>query len=144
MKDPVREFLESYWELRRESDRLSRRIEELTCQCENMTAKYGGMPRGGGGGSAAAVWDALIEAKDRVNARLIESLQREAEIEAFIDSIPNKLHRQILRCRYLEGLHWQEIETRVNYYHGHVRRYLHGAALQAARRKWQEREEQKS
>lgn len=137
VRDPVREFLESYWEVRREADRLDRRVEELTCQCENITSKYGGMPRGGGGSSSMTAWDALIEAKNRVEAKLLEYLKREAEVEAFIDSLDNKLHRQVLRYRYLEELDWETIGELTNYYPDHVRRRIHGAALNAAREKWE-------
>ena len=142
-KDPVREFLESYWELRRETDRLDRRVYELTVQCENVTAKYTGMPRGGGGSSTTA-WDALIEAKALAEARLVESLRREVEIEDFVDTIPNKVYRQLLRYRYLEDLTWETIGNLMHYHPVHVRLRLHGAALNAAREKWEEREEQNS
>lgn len=140
-RDPVREFLESYWEANRESDRLERRIEELTCQCEHITAKYGSIPGGGGGGnSSMTTWDALIEAKNRYLAKLAESLRLEAEVEKFINSLDNRLYRAVLRYKYLEEMRWEEIGDRVHYNPDHVRRRIHGAALNAARKKWEERE----
>ena len=133
VRDPVREFLESYWETRRD-----RRVEELTCQCESITSKYGVTPRGGSGRSSVSVWDALIEAKDRVEAKLVESLKLEAAIEDFIDALDNPLHRELLRYRYLEGLSWEDVGEHINRNPDYARRELHGAALQAARKKWRE------
>lgn len=145
VRDPVREFLSSYWEARREEARLKRRAEELTCQCESITAKYGGVPRGGGGGNTTmTAWDALIEAKSRVDRKIVEWAKLEAEIEAFISSLDDPSHREVLRYRYLEGLWWEDIGARMNYHPDHVRRRIHGAALQAARQKWEEREAQKA
>ena len=136
-RDPVREFLESYWEARREAERLDQRVEELTCQCESVTAKYDCMPRGGGG-SATNVWDALIEARSRAEATLIEYLTREKEVEDFISSLDNKCHRQVLRYRYLAEMKWEEIGERMNYTPRHVWQFLHPAALRTARQKWEE------
>lgn len=137
-KDPMREFLESYWEARRESERLGQRVKELTSQSENITSKYGISPRGGGG-SEKSVWDALIESKNRVEEKLVESLEREAAVEEFIDSLDNELYRELLRYRYLSGLTWADIGELLNYNPDHARRRLHGEALNAARLKWEEK-----
>jgi len=134
-KDPVREFLDSYWEMRKESARLERRIEELSAQTERVTAQLTGMPRGGGDG-ANLVWDALIDTKDRAGKNLKAVLDREAEIEEFILMMDGPLLRQLLRYKYLELLTYEQIAAEMNYSERHVRR-LHGRALQEARRTWE-------
>lgn len=134
-KDPVREFLDSYWEMRKESARLERRIEELSAQTERVTAQLTGMPRGGGDG-ANLVWDALIDTKDRAGKNLKAVLDREAEIEEFILMMEGPLLRQLLRYKYLELLTYEQIAAEMNYSERHVRR-LHGRALQEARRTWE-------
>jgi DNA-directed RNA polymerase specialized sigma24 family protein len=139
--EPVKEFLCSYWEARLEEKRLRRRAAELTSQCEKMTARYGYSP-GGGGGGANSVWDALVEAKDRVDEKLKFYLKREAEVEEFLNSLRTPLYRQILRYRYLEKLKWETIGTMLDYHPDHVRQDLHKYALREARAKWKEREEQ--
>lgn len=134
-RDPVREFLDSYWEMRMESARLQRRIEELTVQTERVTAQLTGMPRGGGDG-ANLVWDALIDTKDRAGKTLKDALDREAEIEEFISMLDGPILRQLLRYKYLELLTYEQIAKEMNYSERHVRR-LHGRALQEARRVWE-------
>lgn len=135
IEDPVKEFLSSYWEMKKESKRLARKIEELTCQCESATARLTGMPRGGSG-TVNAAWDALADANTRADENLRDALAREAEIENFIDSVPGAKLRQVLRCRYLELMGWQGIADELGYVERHVRR-LHGEALQEARRVWE-------
>ena len=134
--DPVREFLNSYWELRKEHGRLERKIRELESQSQNVTAKYGAMP-GGGGGNGNSVWDALVEARKRAGAKLAETLYREADIEQFINSLPEPAHRMLLKYRYLELMNWEPIAKKMNYSDRQVRR-IHGEALQAARKLWKE------
>ncbi len=131
--DPAREFLGSYWELRNEHGRLERKIEELESQCQKVTAKYGAGI--GGSGGRNSVWDALIEARERAGVKLTETLSREAEVERFIERIPEKRCRQLLRYRYLELLSWERIAKEMGYCTRQLRR-LHGKALQAARKLW--------
>lgn len=134
--DPVREFLNSYWELRKEHRRLERKIEELESQCQSVTAKYSALP-GGGGGNGNSAWDALVEARERAGAALTKTLYREADIEQFINSLPEPRYRVLLKYRYLELLNWEPIAKKMNYSERQLRR-LHGRALQAARKLWKE------
>jgi DNA-directed RNA polymerase specialized sigma24 family protein len=140
-QDPVREFLDSYWEAKREEKRMRRRLAELSARCEKMTQNISGMPRGGGGDSSSA-WDALIEAKIAADEQLKYWLRLEKEIESFIDSLSERTHRELLRYRYLESLKWETIGDLMSYNPDYVRMRLHGQALNAAREKWKEREEQ--
>lgn len=135
-RDPVREFLDSYWELRKEHRRLERKIEELESQCQSVTAKYSPLP-GGGGGNGNSAWDALVEARERAGTKLAETLYKEADIEQFINSLPEPQHRMLLKYRYLELLKWEPIAEKMNYCRRQVDR-IHGDALQAARKLWKE------
>lgn len=135
-RDPVREFLESYWELRKEHRRLERKIRELESQCQSVTAKYSALP-GGGGGNGNSAWDALVEARERAGAALTKTLYKEADIEQFINCLPEQLHRMLLKYRYLELLNWGTIAKKMNYSDRQLRRH-HGDALQAARKLWKE------
>ena len=136
VRDPVREFLGSYWELRREHGRLERKIKELESQSQSVTAKYSAMP-GGGGGTGNSAWDALVEARERAGAALAETLYKEADIEQFINCLSVPEHRQLLKHRYLELLDWEPIACLLNYSIRHTHR-IHGDALQAARQLWKE------
>jgi hypothetical protein len=132
--DPVRAFLGSFWEMRKEQTRLERKIEELESQSESVTAKLSASP-GGGSGRSNAVWDALIEARERAEAKLAEALRRSQEIEQFIDRMPTSIYRVILRLRYLERLEWQPIADQLGYERRQITR-IHGAALEEAREVW--------
>lgn len=134
--DPVREFLGSYWELRKEQGRLERKIKELESQCQSVTAKYSALP-GGKGGKGNSAWDALVEARERAGTKLIETLYKEADIEQFINSLTEPLYRQLLKYRYLDLLNWEPIAKKMNYSTRQLRR-KHGEALQAARKLWKE------
>lgn len=135
-KEPVRSFLESYWELRKEHKRLERKIKELESQCQSVTAKYSAVP-GGGGGNGHSAWDALVEARERAEAKLTETLYREAEIEQFINRLSKPAYRQVLRHKYLELLNWEPIAEILHYSIRHTQR-LHDDALDAARVLWEQ------
>lgn len=141
-KDPVRDYLESYWELRKEHERLERKVEELESQCQSVTAKLNAVP-GGGGGRSNDTWDALVEARDRASQQLTETLYREAEIEQFINSLGEPRHRQLLKHRYLELLDWEPIADLLHYTVRHAHR-IHGEALEAARALWNKEQEEKN
>jgi len=133
-KDPVRGFLESYWELRKEHKRMERKIEELESQCQSVTAKLNATP-GGGGSRSNAAWDALVEARDRAGQQLAETLYREAEIEQFINRLSKPVYRQLLKYKYLELLDWEQLADKLHYTTRHAQR-LHGEALEEARQLW--------
>lgn len=133
-KDPVRGFLESYWELRKEHERLERKIEELESQCQSVTAKLNAVP-GGGGSRSNDTWDALVEARGRAGQQLAETLYREAEIEQFINSLSEPVHRQLLKHRYLELMDWETIADILHYTVRHTLR-KHGDALEESRQIW--------
>ena len=135
--DPVRDFLDGYWEAQKESARLERRIEQLDAQSRNITSRLSGMPRGGGSGGITAIWDALADARTRAEENLRATLQRERDIEEFISRIEAPKLRTLLRLRYLELRPWLDIARELE----HERRYtmrLHGQALAAARTLWAE------
>lgn len=135
-KDPVRSFLSSYWEMRKEGERLERRIEEMTAQAEKVTSVISDTPRGGKKETGNPVWDALVDTKTRCGENMVAALKREAEIEAFIRSLDGPVIRQLLRYRYLELMSWEQMAAEMNYTERHIYR-LHGAALKEARRVWE-------
>ena len=77
--DPVRQFLSSYWELRKEQARMEQKIEELEAQCQSITAKIRATP-GCGGGRNNDLWDMLVEARSRAGKKLADTMQRSEEI----------------------------------------------------------------
>ena len=131
---PVRVFLHSYWELKKEQARIYRRIEELTAQAEKMTANVSGMPRGGTG-EHNAVWDALADTRTKYSEALVHGLQAEREIEGFLAQIPTTIRRQLLRHVYLEGMSINRAALEIDRSERQAHR-IHGRALQEAERLW--------
>ena len=52
----------------------------------------------------------------------------EVEIYKRIDRMQDQTEREILRYRYIDGLNWEQISTRLNYSKRNVTR-IHGRAL---------------
>lgn len=140
LMSPVQVFLFSYEEAVLEAQRLERRAQELESQCSKLAAQYSGSPRGGSGGSPNATWDAFCDARTRVEEKRQYYLQREAEIEAFVDSLPTPIYRQVLRHYYIELLTWEEVGEAMKYSERHARE-LHGRALLEAQECWDKRKE---
>ena len=139
--DECRVFLESYKELRVEEDRLADTIRRLWEQNTRITARYSGMPGGGGGESFDSGNVAMGDAIDRANARYNLMQVRKEEITEFIDGVEGDLNRSILRLRYLRMMTWEEISralSKAGYklYEERQLRRLHGHALNAARKHW--------
>ena len=138
----VQLFLFSYEEAKLEVERLERRALELESQCNKMAAQYDSSPRGGGGGSRNATWDAYCEAIDRVEAQKREYLRIEAEVESFIRRLPTQVYRQLLRHYYLECLTFERVGEVIHRSERYTRQLHEDALLEAERvwRKWKEKE----
>lgn len=149
--DPVRQFLSSYWELRKEQARMEQKIEELEAQCQSITAKIRATP-GCGGGRNNDLWDTLVEARSRAGKKLADTMQRSEEIEQFVDGLTEEAigeyltgkermmlpkYRILLKYRYLEFLDWQPIAKLMGYELRHIYR-IHGQALEACRLRWRQ------
>ena len=145
MKDDVRLWLESYRELKFEADRLWRKHQQLMSQATRVTTQLSPTP-GRGGGDKEQLLAALADADDEVIEKSLAATERMREIEKFIDSIPTAVCRVILRLRYIELLHWKDLERRLkksgtySYEQAQIFR-LHGAALREARELWDSRKE---
>lgn len=142
-KEKARQFLESAIEAKTEIQRFKSRVAELESRCEKVTPGMSGMP-GGGGSDAQAMWSLLADER----AKLLESIKQELKayhsVEAFINEIPDRYHRAILRLRYLSSMGWVGVqmklyESGVFYSERHIYR-LHDEALDSAAELWSKRE----
>lgn len=141
-RDPVREFLESAKEAKLEIARHRERVEELESRATKVTASLNAMP-GGGNSDAQQLWIALAEERDREREAEKRELEKYRAVESFIDRLPDKMHRMILRLRYLRLLKWVPIQMElykkgVVYCERELYR-IHGEALDVARELWRKR-----
>lgn len=139
--DSVREFLESAKFAHARAARLSDKIARLTAQVERITPSYSGMP-GGGSADHTAAWTALAQLKSEYEEQLVMAEQREKAVADFIDSLPTPECREVLVLRYCDCLRWPEVmdcmeDAGYSYSDRQVFR-LHGRALNEAREKWKE------
>lgn len=140
--DECRAWLESHRELRVEANRLWNRHLRLADQATRMTSQISAVP-GGGGSDREKLLAALADSDGEAVEKYAQAEDRMHEIEDFIDQLPTRSSRIILRYRYIELLRWQDIEkamakNHMNYTLDHIYR-MHGAALKEARRAWNER-----
>lgn len=135
-KDSLHAFLNSVLECRMESSRLRRKMTILEERALSMTSQLSGMPRGGNA-DRNAVLAALADATSEYYAQLVDSISRELEVSAFINSLPTMEHRIIMRLRYIDRMRWSKVLAALNAAGLDLSERqmfrLHGAALREAR-----------
>lgn len=108
--------LREYLNLKRELNQLNDRIKELRTIAESASAqKLTGMP--GAHSDDSSVERNLIrisEMQDRYNKNLHRMLEEQERIEEAIARLPS-LERQIIRYRYMDGYHWEQICILIGY-----------------------------
>ncbi len=129
----VVEFLESAGAATLETLRLRRRLEALETRRESLRLQNGAVAR---------KLTRLIQDECGREADVMrEELECYRRVEAFVARVPDRLHRTILRRRYLDvGKSWAEIRDELAkdglyYSQRHLLR-LHTDALEAAQRLW--------
>lgn len=132
-------FLESAYAASLESRRLQRRLKELGERREKLKNRRGTVAR--------KLEKLLAEESKREFAVACEEMECYRRVERFLSRIPGKLHRTILRRRYLEsGSNWVEIgrtleEDGAAYSVRHLIR-LHAEALEEAWLLWKQEGEE--
>lgn len=140
--DPVRAFLESVQEAKFEQGRCYRKYLELDAKCRSITSQLSGMPGGGSGDKHKDGLLVILADQGREYLRRYkEAEQRAAQVEAFINRIPDPRQRAVLLLRYVDLLSWPKVvegleEYDIYYTERQVHR-IHGDALQAARKEWE-------
>lgn len=135
----VKDFLNSTWYARAEIERLSVRIKEMEAQAMKVTAQVTGMPRGGNA-DAQALWAKIVDDTDKLYAKQNYYYDHVKLVEQFIDSLSTDKHKEVLKLRYVNCMHWPEISRHLEHagFYYEIRQVfrLHGAALEEARRIW--------
>lgn len=141
VQDPVREYFQSVYGLKLEIARLTERVRTLQAQCEKMTTVLTGMPRGGSS-DPERLMALLADERAALDARLLQAEGQTREVEDFIARLPDRLYREILSRRYIDCLRWpkvlEKLQDQGDYYEERQMFRLHGRALNAARKLWEE------
>ena len=74
-----------------------------------------GMPKGSSGGDAmAGIVAELVSLEEKYKEKLSQIVAAQAEVENLIESL-EPVERRLLRCRYLEGMVWEEVCVEMGY-----------------------------
>lgn len=128
-------WLWTYQNIARERRQIETMLAEVEAAMQGpKVQRLDGMPRGGtpDGGSATEMLVAKhIELQRRYQEKLEAMAATQLEIEQAIEAL-DPTARLLLRCRYLEGLKWEEVCVRLNYSWRQTHR-LHSEALRKLR-----------
>lgn len=110
----------------REIDGLMRARDETKARCLSITQSYTGNivqstkdPH---------KFDSLVELENEIDKRVDELIRVKAETVGKIAKLNDGRYREVLYCRYIEGLTFEEISVRIKYSYKQTCR-LHGRAL---------------
>ena len=144
--DDLKAFLDQVGDYRCRVRRCEYQIAALQSKCEKSTSAW---RTDGGGGSAGsdihkeANLISLCEKRDMLVQLLEEQSAAVASVENFISLLPDYRHRVIMQMRYVDLLRWSEISSELEAsglpYSERQMYNLHGSAIKAARKLWDER-----
>jgi DNA-directed RNA polymerase specialized sigma subunit len=115
-KDELKKQLHSYRDLRAEYIQISQELEKVEAfMTAPRPANLDGMPRSPGAGDPIlGVVTHHLALQDRYKRQLVKLAAAQALIEDIIESLePGE--RKLMRCRYIDGLTWEEVCVAVGY-----------------------------
>lgn len=112
-----KENLKNYLALMKEAKYIKSRIEQLEDDAKNLKVFVAdGMPRSSSIRDSIGEIIANIEGLKTEYLHIYKEALRElCKIEKVIDSLTNETERLLMRKRYIEGKHWADICTELNY-----------------------------
>lgn len=130
LREQIKQKLHSYNATRHECKQIADQLTALeTTATSPRIQALDGMPHGHGGGDAmAGIVAELVKMEEKYKAKLHRLNASLAEVEDMIDSLEDPVERRLMRCRYIEGLIWEEICVEMGYSWRQTHR-IHGGAL---------------
>jgi len=105
-------------------DRIKWDVERKEANATRITSVITGMPRGGGGNRQEDAYVILADVLDAYREAIQELDDMRGELIPLIDSLPDPDGRAVMRMRYLDGYHPDEIATAIRRDVRSVYRYL--------------------
>ena len=115
-KDELKKKLHSYRDLKAEYDQIVKELEKVEAfMTAPRPANLDGMPRSPGAGDPVlGVVTQHITLQSRYKFQLVKLAAAQALIEDIIESLePGE--RKLMRCRYIDGLTWEEVCVSIGY-----------------------------
>lgn len=117
-KEETKLWLRSYRAKKLEIDKLDGMIKQL--EAEKYSPKTSRLDKIGGSGSAGSCgpFERLVFKQDELaqlyKQKRLELLDEQLKIEATIARL-NETERLLFRCRYIDGMTWEEVAVTINY-----------------------------
>ena len=115
-KQELKHKLHSYRDLLAEYEQIKNELAKVEAFMEApRTSNLDGMPRSPGGGDPIlGVVSHHIALQELYKTQLHRLAAAQAEIEKLIEGLePGE--RRLMRCRYIDGMTWEEVCVRINY-----------------------------
>lgn len=130
-KNPAKDFLNRYRHLVRRRESLMREIDMIRARATSTSIRIKDINVK----SSSKIHDQMAEDAALLadSTAMLDSLVKEidtalGEILMAIESVDDEKQKTVLTLRYVEGLSWQHVQTRMAYEHTQVM-VLHGRAL---------------
>ena len=110
----VKELSQLYW-LTREIETDKERLKELEAMASApKSPKYDGMPHAPGYGDALArLVVEIVDLEAIIAAKQQQCIHERSRLERYITEIDDSLTRQIFSCRFVDGLSWMDVASRI-------------------------------
>ena len=115
-KDELKKQLHSYRALKAEYDHIAVELEKVeSVMASPKGTNWDGMPRSPGAGDPIlGMVSQHLALQERYRFQLVKLAAAQALIEDMIESL-EPAERKLMRCRYIDGLTWEEVCVAVGY-----------------------------
>ena len=115
-KQELKHLLHSYRDLLAEYSQIKDELAKVEAFMEAPRgSNLDGMPRGGSGGDPVVnVVAHHIALQESYKLQLVKLAAAQAAIENMIEGLESG-ERRLMRCRYIDGLTWEEVCVRIGY-----------------------------
>lgn len=128
----AKEYLSRYHNSITRIRQLDDTIRRLEAQIDSLSISYSGMPRNSDTSDKVGTLAVMLaDTKQKREAERIDNAMLCVEIENLIYSVNNPVYRELLLCRYVKVMKWEEIAEHMSYELSHVSGRLHSNALEA-------------
>lgn len=128
-REKKKEYLRQYLRAKRAQDAMEQEIAELRLEVYPSGLNQDGMPHGSGGRDLSDYVAELDELEQKLKKQVEKKLRLRREITEKIDAMQNETESLLLRLRYIHGLRWMDVSSRLSYSREQTLR-LHNNALE--------------
>jgi hypothetical protein len=106
----TKQELSQLFYLKKETEHIKMRIQELECAATSQAPRIMGMPRAPGFSNKVGKYASEIaELKSLLDINLKRCFRELIKLNSFIENIESSQMRLIMTLRYINGLTWQEV-----------------------------------